>query len=166
MLKRMLVSMSLASLLTLAGCAGGVGTSPKGLEAPIEKASIRLVADVREGGYTLVGADELNKWVTEKKPMIVIDTMPRENFVAGHITGAVNSPMPKTDKELTPYDKESLLAAAGADKNATIVAYCGFVACRRSHWAAKILVENGYTNVLRYPGGWIGWCELGYPVSK
>jgi rhodanese-related sulfurtransferase len=74
--------------------------------------------------------------------------------------------MPKTEKELTKSDKDALLKAAGSDKGKTMVLYCGFVACRRSHIGAKILVENGFTNVYRYPGGITAWQEMGYPVTK
>jgi thiosulfate/3-mercaptopyruvate sulfurtransferase len=163
-MKRWNVSVALLSVLALAACAG-VGTSPKGLEAPIEKASITLMADVKNGGYQLVDSESLNKWLSEKKGMILIDTMPKEDFAKVRIKGAVNGPMPKTDKEITPYDKQTILTAAGADKEKTIVVYCGFTACRRSHWGAKILVEDGYKNVYRYPGGITGWLEYGYPVD-
>ncbi|MDA8124117.1 MAG: rhodanese-like domain-containing protein [Deltaproteobacteria bacterium] len=154
----------LLSVLALAACAG-VGTSPKGLEAPIEKASLTLMADVKAGGYPLVDTETLNKWLTEKKALVLIDTMPKEDFAKVRIKGAVNGPMPKTEKEITPYDKKTLLDAAGADKEKTIVVYCGFTACRRSHWGAKILTEEGYKNVYRYPGGIVGWMEYRYPLD-
>jgi hypothetical protein len=40
-----------------------VGTSPQGEETPIEKAAIKLVSDVKDGGYKLIGADELYRWM-------------------------------------------------------------------------------------------------------
>jgi rhodanese-related sulfurtransferase len=163
-MKRWIVFVALLSVFTLAACAG-IGTSPKGLEAPIEKASMTLVTDVKSGGYRLIGAEALNQWLTEKKDVIIIDTMPKEDFDKIRIKGAVNGPMPKVEKELTPFDKTTLLRVAGEDKEKTIVLYCGFTACRRSHWGAKILVENGYNNVYRYPGGIIGWLESGYPAE-
>jgi rhodanese-related sulfurtransferase len=163
-MKKRIVFVVLLSVFTLAACAG-IGTSPKGLEAPIEKASMSLVADVKGGGYQLIGAEALNKWLTEKRDLILIDTMPKEDFDKTRIKGAVNGPMPKTEKELTPYDNKTILSVAGEDKEKTIVVYCGFTACRRSHWGAKILVENGYKNVYRFPGGIVGWMEYGYPAE-
>jgi rhodanese-related sulfurtransferase len=163
-MKKRIVFVALLSVFTLAACAG-IGTSPKGLEAPIEKASMTLVADVKSGGYQLIGAEALNKWLTEKKDLILIDTMPKEDFDKTRIKGAINGPMPKTETELAPYDKKTILNVAGEDKEKTIVVYCGFTACRRSHWGAKILVENGYKNVYRFPGGIIGWFEFGYPTE-
>ena len=165
-MKRLLTCLSLLlCTLTLSACAG-IGTSPKGLEVPIEKAAIKLNADTRDGGYRLVGTEELNKWLGEKKSLVIIDTMPQPDFAKGHIPGAVNGVMPKSEKELAPADKEALLQMAGPDKEQAIVIYCGFVSCRRSHLGAKVLVENGYTNVFRYPAGITGWKESGALVAK
>ena len=72
-MKKWNVLVTLLSVFALSACAG-IGTSPKGLEAPIEKASIALMADVKSGGYQLVDAEELNKWLTEKKDLVLIDT--------------------------------------------------------------------------------------------
>jgi thiosulfate/3-mercaptopyruvate sulfurtransferase len=163
-MKKCLVVIALLSILSLVACAG-VGTSPKGLEAPIEKASMKLITDVKDGGYKLIGAEELNKMLTENKNLILIDTMPKEAFDKIRIKGAVNSPVAKTEKEFTPAEKQNMLKVAGNDKSRTIVVYCGFTACRRSHLGAKALVENGFTSVYRYPGGMIGWKEYGYPTQ-
>ena len=135
-MKKYFVVIALVSVFALAACAG-IGTSPKGLETPIEKASMKLMADVKDGGYKLIGTEELNKWVTEKKDFLLIDTMPKENFDKVHIKGAVNSPLAKTEKEFTPAEKENILKIAGSDKSKTIVVYCGFTACRRSHLQDK-----------------------------
>jgi rhodanese-related sulfurtransferase len=160
--------LSAVAAFAATGCASlRQGTSAKGLELPIEKAAIRFAADVREGGYKVVPADELKKWLDAKRKLVVVDTLPADERAAlGHIEGSVNAPMPKSEKELTPADKERLLAAAGPDKDAAIVLYCGFVACRRSHHGARILLENGYSDVNRYPAGIVGWMEAGYPLAK
>ncbi len=163
-MKKCLVVVALLSVLSLAACAG-IGTSPKGLEAPIEKASMKLVADVKDGGYQLIGTEALNKWLTEKKGLVLIDTMPKEDFDKLRIKGAVNSPVAKTEKEFTPAEKQNILKIAGGDKSKSIVVYCGYTSCRRSHLGAKTLVEGGYTSVYRYPGGIIGWKECGYPTE-
>ena len=153
--------------LALFGCAAKVGTSPQGLELPIEKAALKLGADVQAGGYKVVTTDELKKWLDEKKPVLVLSSLPTEDDKAfGLLPRAVNAAMPKTEKELTPADAERLLKAAGDDKERAVVVYCGFVACRRSHLAAKLLVDNGFKNVYRYPAGIIAWGEAGYPLAK
>jgi rhodanese-related sulfurtransferase len=152
--------------LALAGCASQ-GTSPKGLEIPIEKAAFKFTTDVKDGGYKIVSTEELKKWLDESKKITIISSLPASDDKAiGTLPSAVNGAMPKTEKELTQADKDNLLKAAGADKEKTIVVYCGFVACRRSHIGAKILVENGFQNVYRYPGGITAWHEMGYPITK
>jgi thiosulfate/3-mercaptopyruvate sulfurtransferase len=153
--------------LALSGCAGTIGTSPQGLEAPIEKAAIKFSFDVKEGGYKVVTTDELKKWIDDKKNFIIISTLPAADDRAfGTIPGALNAEMPKTEKDLTPENKERLLKVAGNDKDRTLVIYCGFMACRRSHIGAKMLVDDGFRNVYRYPAGIAGWGEAGYSLAN
>jgi len=153
-------------LFALVGC-NSPGTSPKGLEVPIEKAAFKFAADVKEGGYKIVGTEELKKWLDENKKTTIISSLPAADDKAfGTIPSSVNAAMPKTEKELTQADKDNLLKAAGSDKEQIIVIYCGFLACRRSHIGAKILVDNGFQNVYRYPGGITAWKEMGYPITK
>ena len=162
---KLLTAVSLLSLL-LSGCAT-IGTSPKGLELPIEKAAVKFTADVREGGYKVVTTDELKKWLDEGKGMIILSTLPAEEDRSfGTLPGALNAVMPKSEKDLAPVETAQLLKAAGSDKGKTVVVYCGFVACRRSHLGAKLLVDNGYTNVYRYPAGIAGWSQAGFPLVK
>jgi rhodanese-related sulfurtransferase len=159
--------MTAFTALMLTGCATSHGTSPKGLEVPIEKATVKFSADVKEGGYKIVTTDELKKWLDEGKKLTIISTLPAdEDRQFGILPASVNGTMPKSEKELTAADTDNLLKAAGTDKEKTVVVYCGFVACRRSHIGSKILIENGFRNVYRYPAGITGWTESGYPLKK
>jgi rhodanese-related sulfurtransferase len=153
--------------LVLAGCASTHGTSPKGLEIPIENATVKFASDIKDGGYGIVTTEELKRWVDEGKKMTIISALPAaEDKEFGILPSAVNAAMPKTEKELTKAAKDSLIKTAGVDKDKTIVIYCGFVGCRRSHIGAKILVDDGFKDVYRYPAGITGWAEMGYPVVK
>lgn len=153
--------------MNLVGCAATHGTSPKGLEVPIERAAVKFSSDIKDGGYKVVGTEELKKWLDTGKKVTIISTLPAgEDKEFGLLPAAVNGAMPKTEKELTQADKDNLLTVAGSDKEQPIVVYCGFVACRRSHIGAKLLVENGYKNVYRYPAGITGWGESKYPLIK
>ena len=160
-------AVALLALTALAGCALSHGTSPKGLEIPIEKASLKFAADVNDGGYKIVSTDELKNWLDQGKKVTIVSALPLlEDKEFGTLPGAVNGAMPKTEKELTQVERDNLLKSVGSDKEKTMVIYCGFVACRRSHIGAKILVGNGFQNVYRYPGGITAWQEMGYPISK
>lgn len=162
----MRMTLGVLFLSALSGCAT-VGTSPRGLELPIEKAAIKFSADVKEGGYRVVAADELKRWLDEGRKLTILSTLsPKEDRLSGILPGALSVPMPRSEKELTPEDREHALRGAGSDKDSLVVVYGGFVACRRSHVGAKLLVEKGYKNVYRYPAGISGWIEAGYPLVK
>jgi len=62
--------------------------------------------------------------------------------------------------------KEELIKAIGTDKDKTIVFYCGFTTCTRSHNGAMWAVKLGYKNVYRQPGGIKAWLDADYPVQK
>lgn len=165
-MKKCFAIIALLSVFALAACAGH-GTSVKGNEIPIENAAVKLVSDVKAGGYKLVTTSELKKSLDAGKKVTLISTLPAEEDKAfGTLPGALSAPLPKTEKELTPADKVNLLKVAGSDKEKEIVVYCGFVACRRSSIGAKILVDEGYKNVSKYPGGITAWIEAGYPIVK
>lgn len=156
-----------AMALTFAGCASTHGTSPKGLEIPIEKATLKFASDVKAGGYRIVSTAELKKWLDEGKKLTIVSTLPPEEDKAfGTLPATVNGAIPKTENELTQADQDNLLKVVGTDKEKPVVVYCGFVACRRSHIGAKILVDHGFKNVYRYPAGITGWVESGYPLAK
>jgi len=161
---------ALVSIIALAliGCAPGKGTAPKGSEIEIEKAAIKFAEDVNSGGYKIISTAELKSWTSENPgKMVIISTLPAaDDKDLGRIPSAVTSTIPGAEKDLTTEDKDSLIKTAGLEKDKTIVIYCGFVACRRSHIGAKILVDEGFANVYRYPAGILGWKEMGYPTTK
>jgi len=168
--KSLVLAMILALSMLAAGCASTttkVGTAPDGSELAIEKATIKFMKDTQAGGYQIVSTADLNKWVTEKKDMIIIDTMPAENFAKGHIPGAVNAELPKTTlADATDEQKAAFIKLLGTDKSKTVVVYCGFVGCARSDLGASIAIQQGFTNVYRLPGGIVSWEEAKYSVEK
>ena len=141
-------------------------------EAVKEKEAVKLVRDTEKGGYGLVSAEELKQWVDAGKPMVIVDTMPFEDsYRKEHVPGAVSLVFPIPDMEqwdaketggATEADYAKLL---GPDKNKTVVVYCGFVKCTRSHNGAVWAKKLGYKNVVRFPGGIFAWKGAGYPVE-
>lgn len=136
-------------------------------EKVVEATAVALVKDRRAGGYKLTTVEKVKTKIDKNADMIIIDTMP-EDFYAGkgHVPTAVCAETPLTDDEFTKAQKKALLKAAGKDKSATIIVYCGFVKCTRSHVAAKYLKEKGYENVYRMPGGSAAWEDAGYAFEK
>ena len=142
-------------------------------EVDKETGAIKLVREVQRGGYDLVGTEDLKQWIDVGKDMVIVDTMPLDaSFKKNHIPAAVQFlfPIPEmkswdvgeTDGR-TPMEYEALL---GDDKNKSIVVYCGFVKCTRSHNGAAWAVKLGYRDVYRYPGGIFAWKGAGFPVEK
>jgi thiosulfate/3-mercaptopyruvate sulfurtransferase len=143
-------------------------------ELETEQGAVKLLREVERGGYKIVTTEELKSWMDEKKDMLTIDTMPYEaSYKKNHVPGAVQFLFPKGGdmkewdaSETDGKSKEDYVKLLGEDKNKTIVVYCGFVACDRSHNGAMWAVKLGYTNVYRYPGGIKAWTEADYPIGK
>lgn len=143
-------------------------------EVDLEKVAVDLVRQVQKGGYDVVTTTELKGWMDANKDMLIIDTMPYEDsYKKQHVPGAKQFLFPIPDmievwdvKETDGKTQEDFIALLGPDKEKTIVIYCGFVKCTRSHngaiWAKKL----GYKNVYRYPGGIFAWKGANFPVGS
>lgn len=142
-------------------------------EVKTEQQAVKLVREIQRGGYDVVTTHELKKWQDEGKDIVIIDTMPLEDsYKKAHVPGAKQFLFPIPD--MTSWDKQETAGESqsdfekllGPDKDKTIVIYCGFVKCTRSHngaiWAKKL----GYKNVYRYPGGIFAWKGAGYEIEK
>lgn len=182
-------------------------------EATAESIAIRLHDTTVDGGYNLIDTATLAKMVEDKEDIVIVDTMPNEDWYAmRHIPGAICSEVgkkgpafefegtqaadllkavnkavgkktykyywngkkwttkkPKTLKKCTKkkdkhYGKK-YYKVTKVNKNKTIVVYCGFVGCERSHQGAKYLVSKGFKNVYRYPGGISAWVDAGNDIE-
>lgn len=121
----------------------------------------------------MVKTDELKIWLDQGKEMIIVDTMPYEaSYKKNHIPGAVQFLFPIPDmnqwdtKETNDKSQAEYEKLLGSDKNKTIVIYCGFVKCTRSHNGAAWAKKMGYKNVYRYPGGIFAWKGAEYKMEK
>ena len=142
-------------------------------EVEKEAGAVKLVREVQRGNYDLVTTDELKKWIDSGKEMVIVDTMPYEaSYTKAHVPGAEQFlfPIPEMNewdtKETDGKSQEDFVKLLGGDKNKTIVVYCGFVKCTRSHNGAAWAVKMGYENVYRYSGGVFAWKGAKYPVEK
>jgi thiosulfate/3-mercaptopyruvate sulfurtransferase len=133
-----------------------------------EKIAVKFEREVERGGYKVVTTQELKGWLDQKKEVLVVDTMPADNFRKQHIPGAVNFEIQRHPEltEMSDKMKADFEKLLGPDKDRTIVFYCGFTDCERSHNAGMWAIKLGFKNVYRQPGGIVGWVEAGYPVEK
>jgi thiosulfate/3-mercaptopyruvate sulfurtransferase len=155
-------------ILILALALTGCSKSWSGKELDTEKSAVKLSREVSRGGYKLVTSGELKTWIDQKKPMMIIDTMPlKDSYLKHHIPGAVQYEFPIPEvKEMDAAARAKFEKFLGPDKDKTLVFYCGFVKCTRSHNGAMWAVKLGYKNVYRNPGGIKAWMEAGYPMTK
>lgn len=142
-------------------------------ELETETGAVKLSREVQRGGYDMVTTEELKGWIDSGRDMIIIDTMPYEDsYKKNHIPGAQQFlfPIPEMEawdtKETAGKTQEDFAALLGPDKDKTIVVYCGFVKCTRSHNGAMWAKKAGYNNVFRHPGGIFAWQGAGYKTDS
>ena len=143
------------------------------LEQEKDAEAVKLVRDTKAGGYEVINAEELKKLIDSKKDILIVDTMPYEDsYKKEHIPGAKQFlfPIPIMAnwdaKETGGKSMEDFAAFLGPDKDRTLVFYCGFVKCTRSHNGAMFAKQLGYKNVYRFPGGIFAWKGADYNVEK
>lgn len=104
-----------------------------------------------EAAYRRITPTEAKAIMDEKEDCVILDVRTQEEYVEGHIPGAILLP----DYEIAER-AESVLT----DKSQCILVYCR--SGRRSEKAARTLVDMGYTYVLDF-GGILDWT---YGVEK
>jgi sulfur-carrier protein adenylyltransferase/sulfurtransferase len=112
-----------------------------------------LIAEVKQSVKTVQLA-EVKRRLEAKEPMTLVDVREKDEFRAGFIPGAISMPRAFIEQQFE---------AKLPDKNAPIVLYCA--AGTRSAFAAKTLVELGYTKVESANPGFVRWKDLRYPVE-
>ena len=160
-------------LLSLSSNVFAFGKNKFEEEVEKETGAVKLLREVQRGGYDIVTTEELKGWIDSGKDMIIVDTMPYEqSYKKKHIPGAKQFlfPIPEMeawdDKETDGKTQEEFIKLLGPDKNKTIVIYCGFVKCTRSHNGAMWARKLGYKNVLRHPGGIFAWQGASYESAS
>ena len=118
-------------------------------------ATVVLTLSVPAGEFPEVTVKEVRTLVDNKKA-VIIDVNGSDSFKKGRVPGALNFEEIKGD----------LASKLPADKNATIVAYCGNPRCSAYQAAAKAAAQLGYKNVKHMSAGIQGWKEAGQPLEK
>jgi rhodanese-related sulfurtransferase len=82
----------------------------------------------------------------------VLDVRTPEEYITGHLPGAVNIPHDQIAARLAEVPKDK-----------TVVLYCR--SGKRAGVAAEVLAENGYTKLQHLEGDMPAWIEKGRPVE-
>jgi len=115
---------------------------------------LKLVQDAKSR-VKEVDYKEIKKRIDSGEKLILVDTREDLEWANGHVPGAIH-----LGKGVIERDIEETVP----DRTAPVVLYCG--GGFRSALAADNLQKMGYTNVISMDGGWRGWTESGYPVTK
>jgi len=172
-MKRIFVAVVMVLLAVSSASAFSIGTSKFEAEVATEESGVKLYREVVRGGYDLITTKELKEVIDGGKDVLIVDTMPLEaSYEKNHVPGAKQFlfPIPEMTEwnsaETDGKSQEDFVALLGPDKDKTIIFYCGFVKCTRSHNGAMWAKKLGYNNVLRYPGGIFAWKGAGYEVEE
>jgi rhodanese-related sulfurtransferase len=95
----------------------------------------------------------------DRKVALFLDARKPEEYKEGHIPGAINFSALEINK-FAPIVLPQL-----KDKNQELIAYCIGGDCTLSTELAQMLIDQGYTRVEVYEGGWPEWKKTGYPVT-
>ncbi len=95
----------------------------------------------------------------DQKKSAFLDARKPEEYQAGHISGAHNL----YSEEIDQYAPQVLPLLP--DKKQDIVCYCHGGDCDMALRVAHFLVEQGYSRVEVYQGGWPEWARAGNPKT-
>ena len=101
-----------------------------------------------------VDASTLNKWISQRKDLVLIDVGSPGDFTEGHIAGSISLPISKNFRE----QSKSL----AKDKTYVLICPTG----RRSLTAGKFMIENDFEKVYNLQGGTADWIRKGFKVNK
>ena len=136
-----IISAVLCIFLTACGDATSIGIIG-GADGPT---SIMIAEKGEKAMYEQITSEEAKKIMDSGEEHIILDTREQDEFVEGHIKGAILIPYTEIENKA-----EDMLP----DKDAQILVYCR--SGRRSKIASESLAKLGYTNVKEF-GGIIDW---------
>ncbi|HLH11624.1 MAG TPA: PQQ-dependent catabolism-associated CXXCW motif protein [Methylovirgula sp.] len=166
----------LALFLVLPAHAQQAVPEPSGYRMSDYKAPTPATLDGKPGLST---AEAHDLWI--KKAAVFVDALPQAPKPANLAPGTIWRDKPRLDipgstwlpdtgyGALAPvtedYFRRGLAEATGGDKTKPVVFYC-LPHCWMSWNAARRAKALGYTHVLWYPDGTVGWSAAGYPLAQ
>ena len=89
---------------------------------------------------------------------LLIDARSPELFAAGHIEGAISLPMVDIEEVLADF-------IARIDRDQVVMTYCSGFGCPDSFDLGMRLIEEGFSDVRVFEGGYPGWPDAGLAVA-
>jgi rhodanese-related sulfurtransferase len=108
--------------------------------------------------YREIDADTL-KAMMDAGMAVLLDARTRENYLEGHIPGAISLPISTFPQS---FDRTSHRLL----KDKAVIIYCSGIHCLDSSLLAKELAQKEYPEIFVYKGGIEEWQTLGNPVQE
>ncbi|MFZ5802353.1 MAG: rhodanese-like domain-containing protein [Candidatus Omnitrophota bacterium] len=100
------------------------------------------------------GPIEVSRILQKRRPQVhVIDVRRRDDYLKGHIPGAINLPMEEWDH------------LEGLSKNDPQIFYCASQDCQLAEQGAEHFARLGFP-AMEMEGGFEAWLEKGLPIEK
>lgn len=108
--------------------------------------------------YSVITHKELHQWISRERDIILIDTLPKEQFDKRHLPGATNACVFEV---IFPDQVKDIVS----DKGHEIVLYGSSEKSMDAITAAEKLVRLGYKKIYTLKGGIAAWQAAGYPLE-
>jgi len=159
-----LVIISVIAGLTVNGFSGNripyIGDWP----SVIATDSVLVPPSAEPGDPPFISLDEA-AGLFQDREAVFIDARDPEDYIYGHIRGAVNVPydyLPYDDPEAYENYWSGLVDSIPFYKK--VITYCSGAECESSLFLGRELVARGYGNVSIFYGGWREWETAGLPT--
>lgn len=113
-----------------------------------------LLQASQPSAITPILLNELDTLLQQEHNILLVDLLPEEAYLEGHIPGALSLPWPVWPQFL---EKGGFLDALPPDQ--PIVLYCGSQTCSVAHRAALLLKKRGWTRIFEFTPGRQGWVD-------
>ena len=113
-------------------------------------------------GVAFIGAEDLKSRIASGERVSVVDVRSSESFANSDqkIRGAVHMKVRRIEHRLAfPPMKD-------VPRQSLVVTYCACPADESSIAAARVLLQNGFTNVRVLKGGWREWLKVSGQTEK
>ena len=98
------------------------------------------------------------KEIYDNKTAVFLDARSAEDYMDGHIKGALSLPVNRFEQEIENFKKTY-------PDSTHFITYCSGRECDDSHELAQYLLMEGYEKVNVLIDGYPGWKEKGFPVE-
>jgi len=122
--------------------------------------SAAATATVTNASVSIISLEQFQR-CAQPGEALVLDARPRIFYSLSHVPSALS--LPRDDFEVSYARLKSQLEK---DRARPLAVYCSDADCEDSKLVANALLKLGYSQVLRFKGGWAAWQDAHLPEEK